>query len=161
MIVGATGGVGSIASQLAAHAGATVVAPALPEDEEYLHSLGVAEIVDRYADEASAVRALHPDGVDALLDLVSYTPDALDTYAATLSAGGRIVSTNGAAGDDPGRVNVMAVPSPKDLRRLARLLEQGTVAVPIQQTYALTDAAAAMEALATRHTQGKIAITIA
>jgi NADPH:quinone reductase len=36
LIVGATGGVGSFAVQLAARAGATVVAPALPEDETYL-----------------------------------------------------------------------------------------------------------------------------
>jgi NADPH:quinone reductase-like Zn-dependent oxidoreductase len=35
LIVGATGGVGSLAVQLAARAGATVVAPALPEDETY------------------------------------------------------------------------------------------------------------------------------
>ena len=35
LIVGATGGVGSFAVQLAARAGATVVAPALPEDETY------------------------------------------------------------------------------------------------------------------------------
>lgn len=33
LVVGATGGVGSFAAQLAAHAGATVVAPALPEDK--------------------------------------------------------------------------------------------------------------------------------
>ena len=46
------------------------------------------------------------------------------------------------------------------LRRLAGLLEQGTVAIPIQQTYPVT-AAAAANALAARHTQGKIAISIA
>ena len=38
LVVGATGGVGSLAVQLLAHAGATVIAPALPEDEEYLRS---------------------------------------------------------------------------------------------------------------------------
>jgi NADPH:quinone reductase-like Zn-dependent oxidoreductase len=37
LVVGANGGVGSFAVQLAADAGATVIAPALPEDEEYLH----------------------------------------------------------------------------------------------------------------------------
>ncbi len=36
LIVGATGGVGSFAVQLAARAGAAVVAPALPEDQDYL-----------------------------------------------------------------------------------------------------------------------------
>src|SRR4051812_3649770 len=49
LIVGATGGVGSFAVQLAADAGATVLAPALPEDEDYLRGLGVAEVLDREA----------------------------------------------------------------------------------------------------------------
>jgi NADPH:quinone reductase len=40
LVVGAAGGVGSLAVQLAVAAGATVVAPALPEDEEYLRELG-------------------------------------------------------------------------------------------------------------------------
>jgi NADPH:quinone reductase-like Zn-dependent oxidoreductase len=38
LIVGAAGGVGSLAVQLAAQAGATVVAPALPEDADYLRA---------------------------------------------------------------------------------------------------------------------------
>ena len=110
---------------------------------------------------AAAVRGLHPDGVDALLDLVSYTPDALDAYAAILKAGGRAASTNGAAGDGPGRVNIMASPTMENLRRLARLLEDGTIAIPIHENYPIADATDALQALATRHTQGKIAISIA
>src|SRR3954454_23271611 len=35
LVAGATGGVGSLAVQLAARAGARVIAPALPEDEEF------------------------------------------------------------------------------------------------------------------------------
>src|SRR4051812_16283168 len=45
LIVGATGGVGSLAVQLAARAGAHVVAPALPDDEAYLSDLGVSELL--------------------------------------------------------------------------------------------------------------------
>src|SRR3954452_15362409 len=78
LIVGATGGVGSFATQLAAQAGATVVAPALPEDEEYLRSLGVTEVLPREGDVVPAVRERFPDGVDALLDLVNYTPGIYD-----------------------------------------------------------------------------------
>src|SRR5215204_5338088 len=50
LIVGATGGVGSFAVQLAARAGATIIAPALPEDGEYLRDLGVTERLDRDGD---------------------------------------------------------------------------------------------------------------
>ena len=160
LIVGATGGVGGVASQLAARVGATVIAPGLPEDEDHLRSLGVGEVVARDGDVAAAVRALRPGGVDALLDLVSYTPDALDAYAATLREGGRAASTNGAAGDRTGRINVMAIPTTENLTRLARLLETGAITIPIDQTHPIADAADALQALATGHTQGKIAISI-
>jgi hypothetical protein len=40
--------------QLAARAGATVVAPALPEDEAYLRELGVSELLPRDGDLAAA-----------------------------------------------------------------------------------------------------------
>src|SRR3954467_12602733 len=56
LIVGATGGVGSLAVQLAARAGATVVAPALPEDEVYLRDLGVSELLSRKSDLGFAAR---------------------------------------------------------------------------------------------------------
>src|SRR5436190_5770162 len=68
LIVGATGGVGSLAVQLAARAGATVVAPALPEDETYLRELGVSELLPRDADLAATARERHPNGFDAALD---------------------------------------------------------------------------------------------
>jgi NADPH:quinone reductase-like Zn-dependent oxidoreductase len=52
------------------------------------------------------------------------------------------------------------VPTPENLRRLARLLESGTLRVPIQQTYELDQAGEALRALATEHTQGKRAIQV-
>jgi NADPH:quinone reductase len=74
LIVGATGGVGSLAVQLAATAGATVVAPALSEDEAHLRELGVSELLPRDGDLAAAARERHPYGFDAVLDLVNYAP---------------------------------------------------------------------------------------
>jgi NADPH:quinone reductase len=106
------------------------------------------------------VRRLHADGVDALLDVVSYTPDALDGYAAALKPGGRAASSNGAAGDGPGRTNLIAMPTTENLERLAGVLAAGTITIPIQQSYPLAQAGRALQALATGHTQGKIAITI-
>jgi NADPH:quinone reductase-like Zn-dependent oxidoreductase len=66
----------------------------------------------------------------------------------------------GAAGDGPGRVNVGAVPSPENLDRLAGLLEAGILSVPVQASYPLEQAGQALEALAGRHTQGKLGITV-
>jgi NADPH:quinone reductase len=158
LVVGATGGVGSFAVQLAAHAGVTVIAPALPEDEEYLRGRGVSELLDRDADIAAVVRERYPDGVDALLDVVSYAPGAFD---AALKQGGRVASPNSAAGDGPGRTNVLAEPTTENLERLAGLLDAGTLEVSVQDTYELARAGEALHALGTTHTQGKLAIRIA
>lgn len=160
LVVGATGGVGSIAIQLAVASRTTVIAPAFAEDEDYLRALGVADVLPRDGDGdvAAAVRQRYPDGVDALLDNVSFAPGA---YDAALKDGARVASPINAAGDGPGRTNVMAEPTTDNLHRLARLLDAGTLTVHIQQTYPLDQAAAAMNALATTHTRGKIALQIA
>ena len=131
LVIGATGGVGSFFVQLAAAAGAQVIAPALDEDAGYLRDLGAAVIHDRDADLLSSVREQHPEGVDAILDLVSFAPqDAL------LKDGGRLASPLGAAGDGPLRFNLMARPTAANLERLAALLDDGTLRVHIQQSFA-------------------------
>jgi NADPH:quinone reductase-like Zn-dependent oxidoreductase len=155
LVIGATGGVGTFFVQLAAAADAHLIAPALPEDEHYLHDLGVTEILDRNADLDTTVRQRHPDGVDAILDLVNFTPqDAL------LKESGRLASPLGAAGEGAHRFNLMAQPTPANLRRLADLLDRGTLRVHIQETYDLAHAGDALQHLTSRHTQGKIGLTI-
>jgi NADPH:quinone reductase len=161
LIVGANGGVGSFAVQLAADAGATVIAPALPEDEEYLSELGVSEVLDRDADVAALVHERYPEGIEALLDLVSYAPEGFDTHAEVLHDDGRGASPLSAAGEGSERHNVGAVPTPENLQRLARLLEARTIWVPVQRTYELEQAGEGLRALTTEHTQGKWAIRVA
>jgi NADPH:quinone reductase len=155
LVVGAAGGVGSFFVQLAASVGARVIAPALPEDEGYLRRLGVGEIVARGHDLAAHVREAHPEGVDAILDVVSQSPDD-----ALLKPGGRLASTLGAAEVGPGRFNVMAEPTPAKLGRLAGLLDDGALRVSIQRTYPLAQAGDALTALGATHTQGKLGVTI-
>jgi NADPH:quinone reductase-like Zn-dependent oxidoreductase len=147
LVVGAPGGVGNFFVQLAAAAGANVIAPALPKDRDYLHGLGVREVIDRDT---------RPDGVDAILDLVSPTPDA-----SLLKEGGRLASTLGAAGEGPGRFSIMAEPTPANLQRLAELLDTGALRVSIQRSYHLEQASEALQALPATHTQGKLSLTIA
>src|SRR5215204_1934564 len=161
LVVGANGGIGSFAVQMAAEAGATVVAPALPEDEEYLRELGVGEILPREADVAALVHERYPEGIEALLDLVSYAPKGFDAHAEVLHDDGRGASPLSAAGEGLERHNVGAVPSQENLQRLARLLEAGTLKVKIQQTYEFDQAGEALRALGTEHTQGKRAIRVA
>ena len=134
-----------------------MIAPALPEDEEYLRGLGVTDVVPRDGDVAAAVRERHPDGVDAVVDLVNYAPGF---YDAALKDGGRVSSPTNAAGEGPGRTNVMSAPSNEILSRLARHLADETLNVRIQDTYDLAQAPSGLQALAATHTQGKLALRV-
>ena len=131
-----------------------MIAPGLPEDHDHLRELGAAEILDRDADLEVTIRERHPDGVDAILDVVSFTPkDSL------LREGGRLASPLAAAGEGHGRFNLIAQPTPENLQRLAELLDGGSLRVPVQTSYELADAGEALEAFRSAHTQGKISIT--
>lgn len=156
LVVGASGGVGSFFVRLAAAAGVRVIAPALPDDGEYLSEPGVHEILERTSDVVAQVRERYPEGVDAVLDLVSFTPDA-----SVLKDGGRLASSLGAAGEGPGRSNLMASGTTANLERLGDLLEAGALRVHLQHTYPLERAADALQSIASTHTQGKLAIAIA
>lgn len=158
LVAGAPGGVGTIAVQLLAAAGATVIAPALPEDEDYLRALGVADIVAREGDQVGAVRARNPGGVDAVIDLVSYAPG---TYDGALKEGGRVASALNAAGQGPGRIDVHNNASAEIFRRIADLLADGSLSLPITQTYDLDNALTALADLGGKHTTGKLAIRVA
>jgi NADPH2:quinone reductase len=156
LVIGAPGGVGSFFVQLATAAGAHVIAPALPEDHDFLRALSVRELIDRNAGVDAAVRDAYPDGVDAVLDLVSQTPDTT-----LLKEGGRLASTLGAAGDGVGRFNIVAQPTAANLQRLGELLDTGKLRVHIQRDYPLEQADEALQALPATHTRGKLSLTIA
>jgi NADPH:quinone reductase len=156
LIVGATGGVGCLAAQLAAAAGATVIAPARPDDEAFLRGLGVSDVVPRDGDVVAAVLERHPDGVDAIVDNISMMTSG--TYDGALKEGGRVASATNAAGEGPGRSNVMAAPTPEILACIAQHLADGTLTIPIQHTYELSRAPEALQALASDHPRGKLMI---
>jgi NADPH:quinone reductase-like Zn-dependent oxidoreductase len=67
LIEGGSGGVGTAAIQLARNRGARVIATASEENQDYLRSLG-ADATPYGEGLTERVRALAPDGVDAVLD---------------------------------------------------------------------------------------------
>ena len=75
--------------------------------------------------------------------------------------GGRVASPTNAAGDGPGRTNVMAAPSTELMGRIAQHLAERTVTVPIRAQYPLAQAPDALQALAAGRTRGKIAVEVA
>ncbi|MEV4279081.1 NADP-dependent oxidoreductase [Actinoplanes xinjiangensis] len=86
---GAAGGVGTLAIQLATARGARVVATAGPANQDYLTSLGATATV--YGEGlVERVRALAPDGVDAVFDLAG--KGALEDSIALRGGADRIVT---------------------------------------------------------------------
>src|SRR6266571_1350816 len=68
LVLGASGGVGTILVQLARHAGARVIGTASPRHHDALRALGVEPIDYRDPDLAARIRELAPGGVDAVFD---------------------------------------------------------------------------------------------
>ena len=87
LIVGAGGGVGSFSTQLAANAGGRVIANVREAAAERMRGYGAAETIDHTAVSLSdAVRQAHPDGIDALMDLVSQA-EAFSALASLVRSG--------------------------------------------------------------------------
>ncbi|PRY35701.1 medium chain dehydrogenase/reductase family protein [Umezawaea tangerina] len=68
LVLGVAGGVGTVLTQLARHAGARVIGTANPRHHAALRELGVEPVDYRDPDVAARVRELAPDGVDAVFD---------------------------------------------------------------------------------------------
>ncbi len=166
LVVGASGGVGGYAVQLAAARGAHVIGTTTSEDQPRLRDLGAAETVDfAQQDVAGVVRERYPDGIDGLIDLV----DRGDDFAAAASLvrrGGRAATTLGAANVEElaergvAATNVAASPEPAVLARLAEIADAGGLKVTIQEEYRLESAEDALRAFATSGTRGKLALAV-
>jgi NADPH:quinone reductase-like Zn-dependent oxidoreductase len=158
VVSGAAGGVGSIAVQLARHAGATVIGLASTRNHEWLAGHGVIPVsygpgVDDRIRDASGGR------VDAFVDTfgsgyvdlalgLGVRPDRIDTVIDFAAAERHGVKTDGNA----------AGASAEVLAELAGLIEKGVIEVPIARVYPLTGVREAYRELARRHTRGKIVL---
>jgi len=93
VLVGAAGGVGSFATQLAVNAGAHVVAVAGADAGDRLRSYGAAEVIDYTAGSVpDALRRAHPDGIDVLIDVAS-DADGFAALASLVRTGGTALKT--------------------------------------------------------------------
>ena len=163
LIIGATGGVGSFAVQLAAQAGVRVLATAAPADTEYARELGAHHTIDYTgADPVEQALRLYPEGVDVAIDLINAGP-GLAATAAAIKPGGRLVSTLfGPEELDRGvtPVYVRMTAEEGNLQRQADRVADGRLTVDVVATYVFADAAKALADFAAgKHTRGKVVIT--
>ena len=123
LIMGATGGVGAFAIQLAVQRGARVIATAKPgEDDDFVRTLGAVETIDyTLSGLGDSVRRLTPDGLVGLIDGVSRA-EAFMPLAALVRSGGRAATTLGAADVEAlaergvTATNIFGTPTPRDFR---------------------------------------------
>lgn len=124
LVTGAAGAVGAYAVALAFSEGLRVIALASATDGAFLRASGASEVVARDEDVQSALRRVHPDGVDAVIDTVGLRGGV----APLVRDGGRIIvlRTDGETSFDRGVhcefVNVRDRAS--DRTAIARLAQQ-------------------------------------
>jgi len=157
LVLGAAGGVGHAATQLARERGAHVVGAASGARLRAARDLGAHEVVD---DVEPFAESFEP--VDLVFDTVG--GDALARSLAVARPGGRIVSV---AEEPPetGRRDVTALyfvveQSRDQLEELARLIDAGRFRPEVDSVYALAEAAAAFTRVHERGKHGKVVLEI-
>jgi NADPH:quinone reductase-like Zn-dependent oxidoreductase len=135
LIVGGAGGVGSFVTQLAANAGAKLIANVRQENDARMQSYGVTEIVAIAAPLAEVVARSHPDGIDVLIDVVSDAND-FAALAALVRKGGSALTTRYVADVDAlaangvAAINFQLPASSELLERVAEALAAKTIIPP-------------------------------
>jgi NADPH:quinone reductase-like Zn-dependent oxidoreductase len=158
LVHAAAGGVGSLAVQIARALGARVIGTASERNHDYLRGLG-AEPVAYGEGLAERVRALAPQGVDAVLDLIG--GDALKISPELLAEGGRLASVADGAVLALGGRYVFVRPDAGDLEALTALAERGQLRVDVAAAFPLERAADAQRLNQEGHTRGKVVVTVA
>jgi NADPH2:quinone reductase len=169
VVMGATGGVGGYAVQMARSRGAHVIATVRGDADE-ARRLGAEEVYDTEAvDAVKALRASHPDGVDAVLDLVNGS-DAIRGDAEILKSGGSLVSTIYAADEawfaerkitaHNIASNANPLSSPQGLTELARMLADGKITARIRSIVELDGAEEMLQMLRKGGLRGKAVIRL-
>jgi NADPH:quinone reductase-like Zn-dependent oxidoreductase len=149
LIHAGAGAVGAYAVQLAAHAGATVIATASGDDEAYVKSIGASQVIDyRQAQFEKVLR----EKVDVVFDLVGGDTQKR-SFLALKETGHLVSAVQPVSQEEAAMHHVLGVmmrlaPSGDVLSRIGRLLEEGTIRPDVATVYALQDAAQAWKDIA-------------
>src|ERR671918_323327 len=150
LILGATGGVGHLATQLARHRGAHVIAGA--SDADAAKALGAHEVVDARRERIED--AVKP--VDLVFDTVG--AELLEHAPAVVRAGGRLVSL--ATEPAPPGIYFIVEPNREQLEKITRLVDDGELRPQIDSVYLLEEARAAFERSLAPGKRGKVVLRV-
>ncbi|MEU4242701.1 NADP-dependent oxidoreductase [Actinoplanes sp. NPDC026619] len=158
LIIGAGGGVGVAAAQIARRHDLTVIGTASPAKKDFVESLEVVPV--EYGEGvADRVRAAAPQGIDAILDLVG--GDELETLAALLADRTKLVSAADRAtvarlgGAPVERARTRAV-----LEQVAAWVADGLLNPRVVEVFTLAEARQALRRVEDGHARGKVVITV-
>ena len=162
LILGASGGIGHMAVQLAKRMGARVLAVASGEDGvAFVRRLGADKVVDGHKDDVqAAAREFAQKGLDAVL--LTTGGAAAEKALSTLREGGRAAYPNGVQPIPKERSGVKIQSfdgeyNPPPFEKLNRLIEAGPFEVHVARTFTLDQAVEAQRAL-DDHYLGKLAL---
>ena len=165
LVNGATGGVGSYAVQLLAARGVTVVATGTSEDAARLTALGASTVIDHTKGSVvEQVRNAYPDGVDALIELAAFAPDAAPLAA--VRKGGKVSATTPAADEQALAAagltggSIMAGPVREVTGPLVDQAATGRLTVDVRTVLPLEQANDGLATIAAGHARGKIVVKI-
>jgi NADPH:quinone reductase-like Zn-dependent oxidoreductase len=173
LIIGASGGVGTFAVQIAKAFGAEVTGVCRTTKVDLVRSIGADHVID-YTQEDFASG---PQRYDLILDIGGNSP--LSRLRRALTPSGALVIVGGEDGGrwtggfdrqlralalSPFVGQRLTMKTPKehyaDIERLAQLIEAGQLTPVIDTTYPLDQATEAMRHLEAGHARGKIVITV-
>jgi NADPH:quinone reductase-like Zn-dependent oxidoreductase len=160
LIHAGSGGVGTLAIQIAKHAGARVATTASAKNKDLVESLGADEFVD-YSNERFEDVA---EKYDLVFDMLG--DDTLKRSFDAVKPGGTIVSIKGDAPDglaaerDITFHSFFMDPNGEQLAEIATLITDGTIRPVLDRAFPLVDVAAAYDYARTGGPNGKIAVTV-
>ncbi|WP_051286553.1 NADP-dependent oxidoreductase [Salinimicrobium terrae] len=162
LILGASGGVGSYAIQLAKARNAKVIGVASEKNHEYMKSLGADHTIDYHdRDVGEATKEKYSDGVDLIFDCTS--GKTMKQSLKALKAGGKMVSILTQKGDIEQDINfefVFVEPNPTQLDHISKLVKDDQLKVNISKKYHLDEIGEALKQIKTLHTTGKIVLVM-
>jgi len=156
LINGVGGGVGVVAAQLARNHGVAVFGIGSESKRSLTESLDATLVPYDGGNVVEQVRALLPDGVDAVFDAVGGAP--MREVAVLVADPSRIVSIV-----DPGVAELggsFLVASSMGVPAVAGMVAEGKVDPKVLQTYPFGEAAQALRAVESGHVLGKIVIDL-
>jgi len=172
LIIGASGGVGTFAVQIAKALGAEVTGVCSARNTARVASLGADHVIDYERTDLAQLTTRY----DAILDNVESTP--LGVLRRSLTPTGTLIPNSGRGGRWVGPLGRIArarlisavsrqrlrpftsIGTRKDLLILADLLADKRITPIIDRTYPLEEAADAFAHVASGHTRGKVVITL-